>query len=79
MALDEIGEAGGGEFPISAACLPNFDCVPGTKKCFFEFLVRNFPMQPLTSSSWFAVCPSHGVGSMDQANLMQETSSTRVN
>jgi hypothetical protein len=36
-------------------------------------------LPPQTSSPWCAVCPSYGVGFIDQANLTQETSSTRVN
>ncbi len=41
---------------------------------------RQWPAQllPRKSSPWCAVCPSYGVGSIDQVDLTQETSSTRV-
>jgi hypothetical protein len=35
-------------------------------------------LPPQTSSPWCAICPSHGVGSMDRANPTQKTSPARV-
>ncbi len=51
-------------------------CTVGT---VLKFHQQPTQLPPWPSSPWCAVCPSYGVGSIDQANPMQETSSTRVN
>ncbi len=54
MVFDEINKGGEGTiFPIGAGCLPNFDCVRGTKNSFFEYLLGNSPVQPLL------MCPNN--------------------
>jgi hypothetical protein len=65
MVFDEIGKGGEGNiFPISTACLPTFGCVCGTKNSFFEFLVGNLPVQPLTIA-----CAATLTGCIDTCNF----------
>ncbi len=63
------GSGGNKKLPLSGIC---------TAEIVRKFRLPPAQLPPQTSSPWCTVCPSHGVGSMDQADPSQETSSARV-